>query len=337
MAMAAKFARALELLRYGPTRLDEALVRVGAAEAQAAIVGSRLAELGSRLAALESQLTNGMTVLQHAIGVASADSSASRAIANEAQLQLGWIRDQIGGLAAALDRVQAPSAPATTSLSTGAAEEGFYPALEREFRGSEQDVRARLTRYRDWVTELPEGSVADIGCGRGEWLVLLGEWGRAAEGVDLNALNVAELRKQGLNVQCADALQWLAEQGDGNFAALTAFHVIEHLPFGVLLRLVQEARRVLRPGGRLILETPNPENLDVATRTFWLDPTHLRPLPPALIELVLRNAGLELEATLRLNAPEGDGGHITDATLRGLLMQGRDYAVIARKPKIAAA
>jgi O-antigen chain-terminating methyltransferase len=37
------------------------------------------------------------------------------------------------------------------------------------------------------------------------------------------------------------------------------------------------------PGGLLILETPNPENLVVGACTFWYDPTHIRPLPPAMM------------------------------------------------------
>jgi SAM-dependent methyltransferase len=173
--------------------------------------------------------------------------------------------------------------------------------------------------------------VADLGCGRGEWLELLGEWGVEATGVDLNAPNVAGMRARGLNVHHADALGWLRAQPEASFAAVTSFHVIEHLPFGVLLRLVQEARRVLMPGGRLIMETPNPENVIVATQTFWLDPTHVRPLPPALLEVVVIDAGLEIEALLRLNPP-GDGQDIADPTLRALMTQGRDCAVVARKP-----
>ena len=218
-----------------------------------------------------------------------------------------------------------------------AAEEGFYPTLEHYFRGSAEDVRARLVAYRRWIQDLPAGPVADLGCGRGEWLELLGEWGVTAIGVDLNAPNVQGMRARGLDVHNADALEWLQAQPEGSLSAVTSFHGIEHLPFGVLLRLVQEARRVLMPGGRLIMETPNPENVIVATQTFWLDPTHVRPLPPALLEVVVRDAGLELEALLRLNPPAEDAHDIADPTLRALMTQGRDCAVVALKPATVAA
>ena len=184
---------------------------------------------------------------------------------------------------------------------------------------------------------MQSGPVGDLGCGRGEWLELLGEWGVPNQGVDLNAVNVEQMRARGLAVEEGDAVKWLQAAPEASFAAVTAFHLIEHLPFGVLLRLIQEARRVLQPGGRLIMETPNPENLAVATQTFWLDPTHLRPLPPALLELVVRHAGLEHEATLRLHPPADDEHDIADETLRSLMTQGRDYAVIARKPLVGAA
>lgn len=210
-------------------------------------------------------------------------------------------------------------------------EQAFYLALEQQFRGSESQIGDRLRVYRRWVDGLPAGAIADLGCGRGEWLGLLREWGLDAVGVDSNPLNVATVKGLGCEVIEQDALSWLCSQPSDSYAAITAFHLIEHLSFAELLQLVDQARRVLKPGGRLILETPNPENLYVSMHSFWLDPTHRRPLPPSLSEFLVAYCGLVVEAVPRLNPPEvaiAEG----DVRLAQLLDVGRDYAVIAKRP-----
>jgi O-antigen chain-terminating methyltransferase len=308
-----------------------------------AVEGQRTRELHEYLLGVHAELQRYQAAASAQIAEQADHAVAmKRAVAasvSDARRESEWTRNQVSALGAALDRLQRSPGGAAGSVPAGAAaaEEGFYPTLEHHFRGSTEDLRARLGAYRRWMQDLPAGTVADLGCGRGEWLELLGEWGVAATGVDLNAPNVQGMRARGLDVHHADALEWLQAQPEGSLAAVTSFHVIEHLPFGVLLRLVQEARRVLVPGGRLIMETPNPENVIVATQTFWLDPTHVRPLPPALLEVVVRDAGLELEALLRLNPPDEDAHDIADPTLRALMTQGRDCAVVARKPTAVAA
>jgi SAM-dependent methyltransferase len=362
MSLFRKLADTLRFLRYGPTRLDALEPRLDAADAkmnELDAVDARVGELASMLvraeqrsrelhdylrgvqAELHSHQSVSAGQLAELREQATATSHAVAAGAADFRREAEWTRNQVSALGAALDRLQRTggaqaSTPAVPS-GAEAAQEAFYPALEHHFRGSKEDLRERLGAYRPWIDGLPAGRVADLGCGRGEWLELLGEWGVPVKGVDLNAPNVEGMRARGLDVDHADALDWLQAQPDNSLVAVTSFHVIEHLPFGVLLRLVQEARRVLRPGGRLIMETPNPENVIVATQTFWLDPTHVRPLPPALLEVVVRDAGLELEALLRLNPPADDGRTIADPTLRALMTQGRDCAVVARKPTVAAA
>lgn len=343
MALLRKLAETLRFLRYGPTRFDAANARVDELFHQLGRAEQRSRELDEYVRGVQAELKHhqaqaGAQLAELRQQAAATDQSAAAAAA-EFRREAEWTRNQISALGATLDRLQrAERSSAQVSPSgASAAEDAFYPTLEHHFRGSTEDLRQRLGAYRQWMDGLPAGPVADLGCGRGEWLELLGEWGIDSIGVDLNAPNVQGMRDRGLKVQHADALEWLQAQPADSLAAITSFHVIEHLPFGVLLRLVQEARRVLRPGGRLIMETPNPENVIVATQTFWLDPSHVRPLPPALLEVIVRDAGLELEALLRLNPPEADGHDIADPTLRSLMTQGRDCSVVARKATVGAA
>ena len=210
--------------------------------------------------------------------------------------------------------------------------DAFYLAFEAEFRGGFDDVQQRMQAHRHWVDQAPAGPAADLGCGRGEWLHLLRQWGRPARGVDLNALNAQALRGQGFDVEQADAIEWLVREPDAQLALLSAFHLAEHLGFDDLMLLFLHAQRVLLPGGVLIVETPNPENLDVASRTFWLDPTHRKPLPAGLLDLLARHAGLQVLTVARLHAPEDDMGPLPSPALDRMLTEGRDIALIARKP-----
>lgn len=198
--------------------------------------------------------------------------------------------------------------------------QAFYPALERQFRGTPAQIRDRLAVYRTHLMELPGKRVADLGCGRGEWLGLLDEWGFDPIGIDANPLNTDSLQASGHEVVCADVLAWLRLQPSASLAAVSAIHLVEHLPFAVLLDLLAQMRRVLAPGGLLLLETPDPENPFVAMQGFWFDPTHRHPLPAPLLEFAVSWSGLVPEPVLRLNPCAGDPENTCD------------YAVLARRP-----
>ena len=108
---------------------------------------------------------------------------------------------------------------------------------------------------------------------------------------------------KGLNAEQADALGYLRALKSESLAVVTAFHAVEHFPVGYFLALMQEAVRALQPGGLLIIETPNPANLLMGSFHFWNDPTHCRPIPPALLEFVYQYFGLKVVQRLDLNPP----------------------------------
>ena len=186
----------------------------------------------------------------------------------------------------------AADAPSVTTASP-AIDELLYLAIEDRFRGDPSVVSERQQRYLPVVADRvdAEHPLLDLGCGRGEWLRLLADADVPASGVDSNQSCVDECVTLGLDASVGDLVETLAASADASFGAITLFHVVEHLPFGVLADVLAECARVLVPGGVLIAETPNALNLRVAATNFWLDPTHVRPLHPQLLRLLGERAG----------------------------------------------
>tara|TARA_Y100000815_G_scaffold131302_1_gene118529 strand:- start:13044 stop:14513 length:1470 start_codon:yes stop_codon:yes gene_type:complete len=170
-----------------------------------------------------------------------------------------------------------------------------------------------------------------LGCGRGEWLELLGDHGYKAQGVDIDDTMLSACRDLGLTVTTSDAIEFVKRLPDASQLAVSGFHIVEHIPFSELHEIVSESLRVLVPGGLLILETPNPENIVVGSCSFYLDPTHERPIPPLLLAFLPEYAGFNRTKILRLQqSPEILSNPSPDllSVLNGV---SPDYAVVAQK------
>lgn len=211
----------------------------------------------------------------------------------------------------------------------------FYRAFEDRFRGSRDTIKSRLRQYLPFVRALrdarPGCSALDLGCGRGEWLEIMREEGIDAFGVDGDEGMLEAARQAGLDILQGDALSVLAQQPSEGRDVVSAFHLAEHLEFHDLQRLVREALRVLRPGGLLVLETPDPTNLSVGAGSFYLDPTHRRPLPPGLLAFLPEHYGFRRVKILRFQELAGLADKEAPSLLNVLRDASADYAVVAQK------
>ena len=195
----------------------------------------------------------------------------------------------------------------------------FYLGFENIFRGSEDFVRERQRRYLQILGG--HEPVIDAGCGRGEMLELLAKADIPATGVDANKAMVDYCIEKGLRVEHADINKYLGQLKDGSISAIFSAQVIEHMSHSELMKFMELAHVKLKPQGMLITETVNPHS-PAALKTFWLDPSHHRPIFPEAMIVICRHFGF---AKASIIFPNGTGEFEKDLIREG------EYAVIATK------
>jgi 2-polyprenyl-3-methyl-5-hydroxy-6-metoxy-1,4-benzoquinol methylase len=131
--------------------------------------------------------------------------------------------------------------------------------------------RAKLDASVFYLPALSEGRLLEVGCGRGATLKEMADLGWRVEGVDFDANSVRNARSKGLTVHHGDLIGQKYE--DNIFDAIVMSHVIEHVPNP--LEVLQESFRVLKPGGTLVVLTPNTSSLG-----HWMYGSNWRGLEP---------------------------------------------------------
>ena len=218
----------------------------------------------------------------------------------------------------------------------------LYLAFEDTYRGSENLVSERLSVYLPYVerclSRATSISALDLGCGRGEWLHLLKNLGILGIGLDCNPLAVAHCQDKGINVKFGEANAGLQEIDDESLDLITAFHLIEHLSVDNFYGLLIEIVRVLKPGGQVFLETPNPANILVSSYDFYRDPSHQQPVHPDTLRFLLHSFGCsEVKTYGVLHDQDGGETQLLDTTLAPLdtiddyVSAPRDYCLLATK------
>jgi len=216
--------------------------------------------------------------------------------------------------------------------------EPLFISLYNEFRGTREEIKEQQKTYLPLLEEAGAGTkdrpVLDIGCGRYEWLELLRDHGFIARGIEKKRLLVEQGSAQGFDVIEADGIEYLKTVKDASIGGVTAFHIIEHLEFNLLVRLLDETVRVLKSGGFVILETPNPANVLVGSCHFYLDPTHRNPLPSQLLKFLAEHRGFSNVKTLELHPSSEEINNIDSELTKKFnrhFYGPRDYAIIGYK------
>jgi len=219
--------------------------------------------------------------------------------------------------------------------------DAMYMIFEDRFRGTRAGIKRRLGLYMPYIdkikSEKGDLSLLDVGCGRGEWLELLQENGYRAKGIDINRVALLQCRELGLDVTESDVIEYLRGLERGSLDVIAGFHIIEHLSFKTLIALFDEALMVLKSGGMIIFETPNPANILVSSYDFYRDPGHKKPLHPDTINFVAESRGFVRTGSYFV-LDEGADLKLIKSTewmlsdINDYIKAPRDFALIGYKP-----
>jgi 2-polyprenyl-3-methyl-5-hydroxy-6-metoxy-1,4-benzoquinol methylase len=196
------------------------------------------------------------------------------------------------------------------------------------------------------------GRLLDVGCGDGEFLNRMRNEGWSVDGVDFDRQAIENAnRKYGMKLQCGS----ITTPGfaEASFDAITLYHVIEHVPDP--LEVFFECHRLLKPGGCLVMATPNAESL--GHRTFgncWRGlepPRHLQLFSPRTLAECARRARLEVVraystaanadviagASLSIQENPAHRSSLRPApslgrTLKAMVFQYREHLLLKRQP-----
>ncbi len=182
----------------------------------------------------------------------------------------------------------------------------YMPRAENTISGKVEKL-FRLLAYDVWRRELKRFGrsqetsrirIVDVGCGPGYLCWCIESWFPGAEliGVDRSEdlLKVAKLRCKRMTALKGDASE--LPLPDGYADAAFALHVVEHL--NQPGQFFAEARRVVRPGGLLVIATPNAEGLGARLMgrrwSGYSDPTHISLHGPSFWLDILGKSGFDV-------------------------------------------
>ena len=331
----------IETLREHARAIDALTSRQAAQADEATALGDRVGQIGQLLDQTAGELGGNRRELEEI----RREISNLKQDFNRLQGGIYKLGDEASGnrsqMGYAVQRLRYSRPSGVSSLSSGFDDriERILRAHSDAFRGEFSEIKDRLRVYVDRVRSASEATggagVLDLGCGRGEWLQLMREAGVPAQGIDSSSEMVSHCQDSGLTAERADLLQFLRDTPDRSLAVLTAFHVLEHLHWKEVVEVMEHTARILLPGGIVIFETPNPQNLQVATYGFYLDPTHVRPLPSELLCFLAEMNGLsEVETILLHPYPESARLEATGpeaSLLNHVFFSAQDYSLVAAR------
>jgi 2-polyprenyl-3-methyl-5-hydroxy-6-metoxy-1,4-benzoquinol methylase len=150
------------------------------------------------------------------------------------------------------------------------------------------DKRARSVPWHG------EGRLLDFGCGGGAFLALMHRRGWRVTGLDMSEAAVQRVRAD-LGLRALTGSLPHPELPERSFDVITMWHALEHVHNP--LEVLRTARRLLAPGGRLVVEVPNIDSLPFrwfGQGWFGLDlPRHLTHFVPETLCRMLQRAGFQ--------------------------------------------
>ena len=173
----------------------------------------------------------------------------------------------------------------------------FYYKFENRFRGDEDSILTGLSIYdsliHQVIREISHPKILDVGCGRGEFLQKWQKYIPNVIGIENDAKMAKISRSKGLEVIEDNAINSLQRLSDKSISVITIFHMVEHIEYDQLFKLLSECSRALQDEGIMIIETPSIDNLIVSTKNFYIDHSHKTHINPDSFSFMMESLGLD--------------------------------------------
>lgn len=256
---------------------------------------------------------------------------------NEQERRIAQLEQQVGYLMHCLN--------VTCDLKLLEHREIDYFDFENHFRGPRDKIKESQRKYVDYFRINGGGEILDVGCGRGEFLELMYDYGIPARGIDMYPPFVEYCRGRGFRVEQTDALTYLDGLEDNSLGGIFMSQVVEHLSNDYIQSLIQMAYKKLKTGCCFILETQNPQSL-CTYQNFYIDPGHAKPIHFLTLEYLFKSEHFESVERLtnefakypaKLEHVQGGNIENLDSVNQGvdslneLLFGYLDYTLVARK------
>lgn len=213
-----------------------------------------------------------------------------------------------------------------------------YLGFQNKMRGSEIEVHNRMKKYSKYLKN--KKIALDIGCGRGEFIEFAEKLGCKTTGLEINEDMFHICSSKNLDVIKSDGISYLTNEKENTYDLILMSHVIEHLSFPDIIRIIELSFQRLNKDGVLILESPNPTTVATHIGGFYSDPTHKHFAHPSLMHYILEKAGFK-GIEIKFESLQSER-LVTDDTMSKILKQDidrlneiifgyQDYSLIAIK------
>ncbi|MFY4718599.1 class I SAM-dependent methyltransferase [Streptomyces sp. LaBMicrA B280] len=173
-------------------------------------------------------------------------------------------------------------------------------------------LRAALALFADLVHATGGGPVADVGCGPGHITAHLHELGVDAFGIDLSAAMIDVARRDHPRLRFEVGSMTDLDLADASVVGLLAFWSLIHVPDEAVPTVFGHFRRVVRPGGPLLLGFHVGAGSRLKTQGYGGHPmnVHVHRRRPDQVAAWLRDAGFTVEAHLLIDPDESVPGAV---------------------------
>jgi SAM-dependent methyltransferase len=170
--------------------------------------------------------------------------------------------------------------------------------------------RAALALFADQVRAAGGGPVADVGCGPGRVTALLRQHGLDVFGIDLSPAMIELARRDFPGMRFDVGSMTDLDLPDASLGGVIAWYSLIHIPDDEIGTVLAHFRRVLRPGGRLIVGFHVGDGSNLKTEGYGGHPMKLyvHKRQPDKMAAWLRAAGFVVEAQMITTSPESKLG-----------------------------